>query len=119
LPTGGRFHLNRCTNAQLREALKKALDSFSPKYRQVVILRDIEHQSITETVQLLGIKRGRSKDLSSTCQLIMRDQLAPGFDGAWKKAREYQKLRPWLNSKQFWHKKTPLPRQGSFNLKQC
>jgi DNA-directed RNA polymerase specialized sigma24 family protein len=68
LPTGGRFHLNRCTNAQLREALKKALDSFSPKYRQVVILRDIEHQSITETVQLLGIKRGRSKDLSSTCQ---------------------------------------------------
>jgi DNA-directed RNA polymerase specialized sigma24 family protein len=35
--------------------LKKALDSLSPKYRQLAILRDIEHQSITETSQLLGI----------------------------------------------------------------
>jgi RNA polymerase sigma-70 factor, ECF subfamily len=42
-------------NAQLREELRKALDSLSPKYRQVVILRDIEHQSIAETAQLLGI----------------------------------------------------------------
>jgi len=26
---------------------------------------------------------------------MMRDALAPGFDGAWKKGREYEKVRPW------------------------
>ena len=30
-------------NARLREALAKALASLSPKYRQVLVLRDIEH----------------------------------------------------------------------------
>jgi RNA polymerase sigma-70 factor, ECF subfamily len=82
-------------NAQLREALKKALDSLSPKYRQVVILRDIEHQSIAETAQLLGITEAAVKTRLLRARLIMRDQLAPGFDGAWKKGREYQKVRPW------------------------
>jgi RNA polymerase sigma-70 factor, ECF subfamily len=82
-------------NAQLREALKKALDSLSPKYRQVVILRDIEHQSIRETAQLLGISEAAVKTRLLRARLIMRDQLAPGFDGAWKKGREYQKVRPW------------------------
>jgi RNA polymerase sigma-70 factor (ECF subfamily) len=71
-------------HTQLREALKKALDSLSPKYRQVVILRDIEQQSITETAQLLGISEAAVKTRLLRARLIMRDQLAPGFDEAWK-----------------------------------
>src|SRR6266849_3914943 len=30
-------------STRLRDALKKALDSLAPKYRQVLVLRDIEH----------------------------------------------------------------------------
>ncbi len=82
-------------NAQLREALKKALASLSPKYRQVVILRDIEHMNIAETATALGITEAAVKTRLLRARLIMRDALAPGFDGAWKKGRKYQKVRPW------------------------
>ena len=82
-------------NAQLREALKKALAGLSPKYRQVVILRDIEHMNIAETATALGITEAAVKTRLLRARLIMRDALAPGFDGAWKKGREYQKVRPW------------------------
>jgi len=82
-------------NAQLKEALQKALASLSPKYRQVVILRDIEHMNIAETAVTLGITEAAVKTRLLRARLIMRDALAPGFDGAWKKGREYQKVRPW------------------------
>ncbi len=82
-------------NTQLREALKKALGELSPKYRQVVILRDIEHMNIAETARTLGITEAAVKTRLLRARLIMRDALAPGFDGAWKKGKEYQKVRPW------------------------
>ena len=28
-------------------------------------------------------------------RLMMRDELAPGFDGSWKKGQPYQTVRPW------------------------
>src|SRR6201981_3187818 len=43
---------------ELREALKRALDSLAPKYREVLILRDLQHLSIQETAQVLNISRG-------------------------------------------------------------
>lgn len=82
-------------NNQLKVALKKALDSLSPKYRQVVILRDVEHMSILETAEVLGISEAAVKTRLLRARLILRDALAPGFDGTWKKGREYQKVRPW------------------------
>ena len=59
-----------------------------------MILPDIEHQSITETAQLLGITEAAVKTRLLRARLIRRNLLAPGFDGAWKKGREYQKVRP-------------------------
>ena len=82
-------------NAQLRAALKKAVDSLAPKYRQVLILRDVEHMSIAETAKLLGITEASVKTRLLRARLMVRDELAPGFDGAWRKGREYQKVRPW------------------------
>jgi RNA polymerase sigma-70 factor (ECF subfamily) len=82
-------------NKQLRQALQKAVDELSPKYREVVLLRDVEHLSITETAELLGITEAAVKTRLLRARLIMRDTLAPGFDGAWSKGREYQKVRPW------------------------
>lgn len=82
-------------NNQLRKALGTALESLSAKYRQVVVLRDIEHLSILETAELLGISEAAVKTRLLRARLILRDALAPGFDGVWKKGKEYQKVRPW------------------------
>ena len=82
-------------NARLREGLKKGLASLSEKYRQVLILRDIEHLNIAETAKLIGISESAVKTRLLRARLMMRDALAPGFDGAWKKGRQYEKVRPW------------------------
>jgi len=82
-------------NSRLREALRKALASLSPKYREVLVLRDIEQLNIAETAQLLGITESSVKTRLLRARLMMRDALAPGFDGSWKKGREYEKVRPW------------------------
>lgn len=82
-------------NARLREGLKKGLASLSEKYRQVLILRDIEHLNIAETAKLVGISESAVKTRLLRARLMMRDALAPGFDGAWKKGRQYEKVRPW------------------------
>jgi RNA polymerase sigma-70 factor (ECF subfamily) len=82
-------------NARLREAIKKGLASLPAKYRQVLVLRDIEHLNIAETAKLVGISEAAVKTRLLRARLMMRDALAPGFDGAWKKGREYEKVRPW------------------------
>jgi RNA polymerase sigma-70 factor, ECF subfamily len=82
-------------NSRLREALKKAMASLPEKYRQVLILRDVEHLNISETAKLMRISEAAVKTRLLRARLMMRDALAPGFDGAWKKGREYEKVRPW------------------------
>ena len=82
-------------NARLREALKKALADLPPKYRQVLILRDVEHLNIAETAKLIGITEASVKTRLLRARLMMRDALAPGFDGAWRKGKEYEKVRPF------------------------
>ena len=80
---------------ELREALDRAMDSLSPKYREVLICRDIQQLSIEETAQVLGISLSNVKTRLMRARLQMRDALAPGFDGSWSRGREYEKVRPW------------------------
>src|SRR5580700_3083887 len=40
---------------ELRQALKQALARLAPKYREVLILRDVQQLSTEETAQVLGI----------------------------------------------------------------
>jgi len=62
----------------------------------VLILRDIQHLSIEETAQVLGIGKGNVKTRLLRARLQMRDALAPGFDGNWSLGRpEYTKVRAW------------------------
>jgi len=68
--------------AELREALQKALMSLPEKYRTVLILRDVQQLSIAETAQALGITEENVKTRTSRARLQMRDLLAPGW-GAW------------------------------------
>ena len=81
---------------ELREALKRALDSLPAKYREVLILRDVQHLSIQETAQALGITEGSVKTRLLRARFQMRDALAPGIDGSWYAGKqEYEKVRPW------------------------
>jgi len=80
---------------ELRQALSRALDSLPEKYRTVLILRDIQHLSITETAQVLGLSEANVKTRLCRARLQMRDALAPGFDGAWRRGRTYEKVRPF------------------------
>src|SRR6516164_6052648 len=58
---------------ELREALKRALDSLAPKYREVLVLRDIQHLSIRETAQVLHISEGNVKTRLLRARFQMRD----------------------------------------------
>lgn len=81
---------------ELQVALKRALDSLPEKYRVVLILRDIQHLSIEETAQVLGLSAANVKTRLLRARLQMRDALAPGLDGSWSFGRqEYAKVRAW------------------------
>jgi RNA polymerase sigma-70 factor, ECF subfamily len=68
---------------ELRGALQKALNSLPEKYRTVLILRDVQQMSITETALALGISEENVKTRTSRARLQMRDLLAPGWGGSW------------------------------------
>lgn len=80
---------------ELREALKRALARLKPKYREVFILRDIQQMNIADTAKTLGISEASVKTRLLRARLMMRDALAPGFDGSWAKGKDYSKVRPW------------------------
>jgi RNA polymerase sigma-70 factor (ECF subfamily) len=81
---------------ELREALKRALAALDPKYREVLVLRDVQHMSIIETAKVLGITQASVKTRLLRARLQMRDALAPGIDGSWTTGKgEFKKVRPW------------------------
>lgn len=79
---------------ELREALNNALQGLAPKYRAVLYLRDVQHFSIKETAELLGLTITTVKTRLSRARLQLRDALAPGFDGPWTQARAHDNIRP-------------------------
>jgi RNA polymerase sigma-70 factor (ECF subfamily) len=81
---------------ELREAIAGGLASLKPKYREVLVLRDIQNMNIRDTAQVLGITENCVKTRLLRARLMMRDALAPGFDGSWScGSKEYKKVRPW------------------------
>ena len=81
---------------ELREALKRAMETLAPKYREVLILRDVQHLNTVETATALGITECCVKTRLLRARLHMREALAPGIDGSWTTGkREYKKVRPW------------------------
>ena len=81
---------------ELRDALARAIASLAPKYREVLILRDVEHLSIADTATVLGITEASVKTRLLRARLQVRDALAPGIDGSWSLgATVYKKVRPW------------------------
>lgn len=80
---------------QLREALNKALNALEPKYREVLVLRDIQQLSVAETAEVLGVSEVNVRTRLHRARLQMRDALAPGIDGAWIRGRDWERVRPW------------------------
>ena len=61
---------------QLREALREAVSALPEKYRQVVILRDVNHMSTRDTANALGIQEANVKTRLLRARLMLRDALA-------------------------------------------
>src|SRR6266700_126284 len=81
---------------ELKDALQRALEELKPTYREVLVLRDIEHLSIAETAEALNITEASVKTRLLRARLMMRDGLAPGFDGSWSLGSPtYKKVRPF------------------------
>ena len=81
---------------ELRQSIEQALQSLQPIYREVLILRDLQHLNIAETAQVLGISEALVKTRLRRARLQMREALAPGYDGGWtSESREYKRVRAW------------------------
>jgi RNA polymerase sigma-70 factor (ECF subfamily) len=81
---------------EVREALERAITALDPKYREVLMLRDVQQLSIAETAQALAISEANVKTRLLRARLQVRDALAPGVDGAWSAGENsWKKVRPW------------------------
>jgi RNA polymerase sigma-70 factor, ECF subfamily len=76
--------------------LAKALASLGQTYREVFILRDVEHLSIEETAAALSISIASVKTRLLRARLMLRDILAPAFAEGWFSRPAFQKgSKPW------------------------
>jgi RNA polymerase sigma-70 factor (ECF subfamily) len=75
---------------EVRELLVKALASLAEKYR------DVQHLSIEETAQAIGVTPGTVKTRLLRARLMLRDLLAPGLSGGWTSRLPFAKgSKPW------------------------
>ena len=81
---------------EIREKLIAALCSLAQKYREVFVLRDVEHMSIEDTAQALGISAGAVKTRLSRARLMLRDLLSAGLAGVLAGPSQTPKgTKPW------------------------
>ena len=81
---------------EIRERLVEALGSLAQKYREVFVLRDVEHMSIEDTALALGISAGAVKTRLLRARLMLRDLLSPGLEGIWTSHSQIPKgVKPW------------------------
>jgi RNA polymerase sigma-70 factor (ECF subfamily) len=81
---------------EFRAILAKALASLAQKYREVFLLRDVEHMSIEETAHVLSISVASVKTRLLRARLMLRDVLAPAFaDGGFSRAPFGKGSKPW------------------------
>jgi RNA polymerase sigma-70 factor, ECF subfamily len=88
--------LEALERTEIRQKLAEALASLGEKYREVFVLRDMQHLSIEETAKALGISTASVKTRLLRARLMLRDLLAPGFGGAWSSRLSIAKgTKPW------------------------
>ena len=81
---------------EIREKLTQALASLGEIYREVFVLRDMQHLSIEETAEALKISTASVKTRLLRARLMLRDLLAPGLGGPWLSRMSFGKgTKPW------------------------
>jgi RNA polymerase sigma-70 factor (ECF subfamily) len=81
---------------EVRELLLEALASLGAKYREIFILRDVNHLSIEEVSGMLGISRASVKTRLLRARLMLRDLLAPKMSSGWFSSPSLPKgEKPW------------------------
>ena len=84
----------------------RVIDRLPEKYREVFILRDVGHVTAAETATALGIEERNVRTRLLRARLMLRDELAPGYDGTWLTEGRWKKVRgetiaKWIESKAF------------------
>ena len=81
---------------EIRQKLASAVAALGAKYREVFMLRDVQHLSIEETAEALGISQASVKTRLLRARLMLRDLLAPGLGGSWFARLPFEKgIKPW------------------------
>jgi RNA polymerase sigma-70 factor, ECF subfamily len=81
---------------EVRQHLTQALATLDPKYREVFVLRDVEHLNIQETAEALGITVASVKTRLLRARLMLRDLLAAGWEQGWFSRLPFEKgNKPW------------------------
>jgi RNA polymerase sigma-70 factor, ECF subfamily len=81
---------------EIRQKLASAVAALAAKYREVFMLRDVQHLSIEETAEALGISQASVKTRLLRARLMLRDLLAPGLGGSWFARLPFEKgNKPW------------------------
>ncbi len=81
---------------EVRELLLEALASLGGKYREIFILRDVNHLSIEEVSEMLGISRASVKTRLLRARLMLRDLLSPKMNAGWFNSPPVVKgNKPW------------------------
>jgi len=86
--------------AEVRNAIWKALGELPDIYRIVFVLRDVQHLDVEETAQVLGIGESAVKTRLHRARLMMRESLTPMFakpkGSIWDR---WKGMNPWLAAK--------------------
>ncbi|MGA8620823.1 MAG: sigma-70 family RNA polymerase sigma factor [Candidatus Sulfotelmatobacter sp.] len=81
---------------EVRQRLAEALGVLDQKYREVFVLRDMEHLNIQETAEALGITVASVKTRLLRARLMLRDLLAAGWEQGWFSRLPFAKgTKPW------------------------
>ena len=81
---------------EIRQRLAEALGTLDRKYREVFVLRDMEHLNIQETAEALGISVASVKTRLLRARLMLRDLLAAGWEQGWFSRLPFEKgSNPW------------------------
>ena len=81
---------------EVRQRLAEALATLDRKYREVFVLRDMEHLNIQETAEALGITAASVKTRLLRARLMLRDLLAAGWEQGWFSRLPFEKgTKPW------------------------
>src|ERR1700683_3746112 len=81
---------------EVRQRLAEALATLDRKYREVFVLRDMEHLNIQETAEALGITVATVKTRLLRARLMLRDLLAAGWEQGWFSRLPFEKgNKPW------------------------